>query len=667
MQPRDANPPRGLIHASMPACRLAPREIRADRKDRRSKRSTLSRAYPHRLSPLRTPSARPSRRHNKDRQLMNMQSLLCDPVSKASFSGQRTILHIEDDACDAILLRSLIESSDWPDPASRPTSILNAPSLENALDMLEREPVDAVILDLGLRDRSGLDSCRRLLDQVPQVPVIVLTGQNDPALGLAAVRLGAQDFLTKDEVNSLGLWRALTFGRERHRILDELASALHDKQAAQWRAEREAKSALAASRAKEDFLALMSHEFRTPLNGIIGLSSVLSERAGDASIRSAAATIRQSGNRVLSLVSDIVDVVASGSLPVDLEAVSFNPAGLVTRVVADLHAQAKTKGIDLRFSPGLRPMPELQGDASRLGRLFSHLLAEAVHASRPGPLNAALRLDPAVLSAGPGEVLRRHGEDEERAALSERGTSARVLRFEVHHTGSALDEAVRERLMAPVNPGDGTLCGPRDGGSLSLALARGLCAVLGGRIGVEPWGYGTRLWVCVPVDLAPEAHGDGRPTGRSTAPKGRGTDARRILIVEDTPVNRMVFKAILDETDHRIDFAHDGLSAVALAKSNVYDLILMDIQLPDIDGIETTRKIRKLPDGHGAAPIVAVTAFGVPGDRGRFLGAGMDDYLTKPVTPATLLSAINRFLTPSTCTIPKPDDPSGAAGAITDP
>lgn len=553
---------------------------------------------------------------------MNLPMHRPDPHRFAPVPGPEIVLHIEDDVSDFRLLEALIKGADWPDPHTRPERLIQASSLKQAYAILEGQPVDTVILDLGLGDSSGVETCARLIHDFPDVPVVVLTGDDGPGRGLEAVRIGAQDFLNKDDMSAVGLWRALTFGRERHSAKTSLAQALAEKEAAQRDAER-------ASRVKSEFLSLISHEFRTPLNGIIGLASALEQEANAGHQKDAVADIRQSGEKILSMLMDILDLLAFESGEATLAKETFKAGALMSQVLTKASARAEAKGLELRFSGDPSRWPGLIADPGRLGQVLDHLIDNAIKFTDAGWI-------------------------EVRASLAGAGSDASV-RFDVLDTGEGLSPGLWTRLTECFErAGSDISSSGRSGLGLGLALSKALVHAMGGELclGAETES-GAHLWFSVPVTIAPdpretERREATRRTLQSCGMMSRGLMDRiyRILIVEDTAINRHVFDAILRNTDYPYDFSEDGWSALKRVRKKAYALILMDIQLPGIDGIETARRIRAQSTLNGATPILAVTAFGVAGDEERFLSEGFDGYLPKPVTPESLLTAIEQFICP---------------------
>ncbi len=451
-------------------------------------------------------------------------TLLENQSADLSKGGLGHLLHIEDDPADARLLVEMFRSQEWPDGACRPNRIIQVESLRSARAVLEERDVSGILCDLNLPDSNGLATCTSLLDDYPHIPVTVITGDTTPHLGVEALRIGALDFLIKEELSPAVLWRSLSHGLERCRVRDALAQALTDKEAAQRTAERRRDQAERAGRVKADFLAMMSHDLRTPLNGIIGLASGLERDLGNNGDREIARAIADQGVELLGILSGILEVL-------DNDGISGDNAG--------------GKG------------------------------AGGAKSSRKSVFGA-----PVVTGAAGGHQMS--------CALANRPIHAKA--FQPHPHPQPVPELQPE----------------------------------------------------LQLDLQTITHGAADRTCRPP----------RLLVVEDMPINRQVIEAILKPTNLDLDFAPDGWSALSRARETAYDLILMDIQLPGIDGVETTKRIRQSAAMNARTPVVAVTAQGLASDRDAYLAAGLDDYVAKPLTPKALLGAVSRYL-------PLSDGPAG--------
>jgi PAS domain S-box-containing protein len=379
-------------------------------------------------------------------------------------------------------------------------------------------------------------------------------------------------------------------------------------------------AAEAANRAKSIFLANMSHEIRTPLNGILGLAYLL--RRGEVTPKQAEwlDTIDRSGHHLLEVINSVLELAKIDAGKVVLRHADFTLAEMLQDVTAVVGDALKAKGLALRIEMADVPHA-LNGDPARLSQAVVNYLANAIKFTEHGSITFA-------------------------GHLIEETASDYLLRFEVADSGVGIPKAELDRLFTPFHQVDESLTRPVGGTGLGLSITKRLAELMGGEVGVQSsLGAGSTFWLTARLGKASVAQDPFIALPPQTAEGALRRDHRgaRILLAEDEPVNQEVTLAMLRGAGLAVDLAVDGREAVRLATQNDYAVILMDMQMPVMDGLAATRAIRALP-GPAATPIIALTANAFDDDRSASRAAGMVDFVTKPVRPEVLFSMILQWL-----------------------
>jgi PAS domain S-box-containing protein len=381
-------------------------------------------------------------------------------------------------------------------------------------------------------------------------------------------------------------------------------------------------AAEAANRAKSTFLANMSHELRTPMNAIMGMTGLALRHATEPKLRDQLTKVDHASKHLLGIINDILDISKIEAERLTLEQVRFGLGEVLENLVSLIGQKVRDKGLKLCIdqAPEVAGIAML-GDPLRLGQILLNFTGNSLKFTEQGSITIRVRL----AEAGADDVL---------------------LRFEVQDTGIGIAAEDQRRLFTAFEQADGSTTRRYGGTGLGLAISKRLAQLMGGEVGVESQpGMGSTFWFTVRMGRAADAASVLSAVTGMTAETRLKADhvGARILLAEDEPVNQEVSKGLLEDIGLAVDVARDGVEAVEMAGRIPYRLILMDMQMPNLNGVDATRLIRK-DSLNSATPILAMTANAFDEDRRACLDAGMNDHIPKPIDPRQLYDTVVKWL-----------------------
>jgi signal transduction histidine kinase len=535
--------------------------------------------------------------------------------------SEKAKILIVDDVPDKLLsLRVILEDLDQ--------TIVGVQSGEAALRQLLEDDFAVILLDVNMPGLDGFETAEliRQRKKTEHTPIIFLTAFPDDTHAGRGYSLGAVDYILTPVVPEVLRTKVAVFVELHHMSLQirrqaDERIALAQEHAARMAAEK-------ANMAKNQFLANVSHELRTPMNAIIGMTELALNESVSDGVREYLDTVKSSAYSLLELLNEILDFSKIEAGKFSLQSSAFNLRELITQVSRAQDVPLSKKQIHLEAQIDERLPEELVGDPRRLQQVLLNLLSNAVKFTDKGTVGITAKL---VNSPARGSMVSFHVTD----------------------TGIGIPAEERARIFDPFTQVDATTTRRHSGTGLGLAIASDLVAAMGGSLQVtSEIGRGSDFWFEIPM-VGAQREAEVEPTKRLPAAANPSatqlsdlvrTKSLRVLLAEDVRVNQQLVVRTLEKRGHAIDVASDGQEAVQLAGSNSYDVILMDVQMPGMDGFQATEAIRKIQRLQ-QIPIIALTAHAMVGDRQRCLAAGMNDYLAKPLDLMKLVEMVEGHAT----------------------
>jgi two-component system sensor histidine kinase/response regulator len=537
-----------------------------------------------------------------------MSIILQETAATVMVSNPIRVLLVEDNEGDARLTQELLA-----EVGDKQFTLDFVTRLSSALRRLIKDPFDAVLLDLSLVDTHGLPTLLEVQSAFPMMPIVVLSGLDRESLAIETLRHGAQDYLVKGQAGGDVLARAIRNAIERKRKEMQLTQSIRDLEYSNRELAQARDQALEAAHIKSEFLVKLSHEMRTPMNGVMGMTNLLLDSALTPDQHESTKTIQKSGESLLSIINRIFNVSTIEANHPLLDVIDFDLRVVVEEVLDVLVIQASRKDLELVGLVSASVPTILRGDPGRLRQILTNLIGNAVKYTDRGEVAIHVTL----------------------AALT---TEQACIRFEIRDTGNGLTPQQQTDLFNTFNLTDGSTKRTQRGIGLGLAISKRLVENMGGEIGIESTvGKGSLFWFTLHLSVQP----------RMTSSKNLSrTDLQgfHVCLVDDNLLSRTLLQHHATRWGMHYVGAESGLEALTImreaAKRNRgFDLSIVDMVMPGMTGFELARAIQADPMLNGIR-LVLLTSFGRRGDAKLAREAGFMAYLTKPICHTQLYECL---------------------------
>lgn len=512
-------------------------------------------------------------------------------------------LLVDDSEADRLLITRSLQAR------YRDLEIRESVRAEDAIKQVASNPPDCMVLDIHLPGKTGIELIQQLKNEnggMLPCAVVAMTGSGSDHVAVEALKAGAHDYVPKSRVNEAAIWDAVLYSCSRFMLQREMRE--REEQLRRLNQELQRKD-----RIKTQFVANASHELRTPVAAMTGLVGLLEQTGLTDEQKKLLGNVRSCCDGLLMVVDDLIDLTKIESGDLQLHARPFSVGECVQHALESVTVLAQDKGLELVREIDPQIPASLLGDPSRLRQIIFNLVGNAIKFSSAGTVSVNVK----ALSLDPLKV-----------------------RFEVKDEGSGISLAEQKRLFEP-HFQTGSVDEKSKGSGLGLAIVRSLVNRMQGQVGVisQP-GQGSLFWFEIPLEVAT---GSEAPLPKEAPAVESSVRIFNLLVAEDNPIAAQVLALQLRRLGHKVDLVADGQFALESAQKGGYDAIIMDCQMPRMDGFEATRKLRETFSPE-ELPIFALTANTLLGESSRCRAAGMNDYLVKPVPVTEIQRLLETWL-----------------------